>query len=67
MNMQEIRGIAIDYGIKPSGMNKVKLIHRIQLNEGNFNCFATASNGECDQMNCKWRNDCFTAAKKGFS
>lgn len=64
MNMQEIRVMAKDFGLKTSRMTKTGLIHAIQLQEGNFNCFASARNGECDQMNCIWRKDCFTSAKK---
>lgn len=64
MNMQEVRDVAKDFGIKTGGMSKLKLIHTIQLCEGNFNCFATASSGECDQSSCMWRDDCFAAAKK---
>lgn len=63
MNMQEIRSVAKDYGIKTGGMSKLKLIRSIQLNEGNFDCFASAIDGECDQLQCKWREDCFSAAK----
>lgn len=62
--MQEIRGLAKNLGIKTSRMSKAGLIQQIQLNEGNFNCFASAVNGECDQLQCAWRNDCFAAAKK---
>lgn len=64
MNMQEIRGIAKDFGIKTSRLSKQKLIQTIQLSEGNFDCFASALDGECDQMKCIWRDDCFAAAKK---
>ncbi len=64
MNMQEIRVMAKDFGIKTSRMTKAGLIHAIQLQEGNFNCFASARNGECDQMSCIWRKDCFSEAKK---
>jgi len=67
MNMQEIREIAKDMGIKASRLNKVKLVQTIQLSEGNFSCFATATNGECDQLNCSWREDCFAVAKKATS
>lgn len=64
MNMQEIRDLAKDKGIKSSRMKKVDLIHAIQLSEGNFSCFASAMNGECDQAGCLWREDCFAVAKK---
>ncbi len=64
MNMQEIRGRANNFGIKTSRMSKENLIHAIQVSEGNFNCFASAVDGVCDQLNCIWRDDCFDAAKK---
>lgn len=62
--MQEIKDRAKDFGIKTARMNKAKLIQTIQLSEGNFSCFASALEGECDQANCIWRDDCFSAAKK---
>ncbi len=64
MNMQEIREKAKDFGIKTSRMSKMKLIQTIQLSEGNFSCFASAIDNECDQVGCLWREDCFAAAKK---
>lgn len=64
MNMQEIRTIAKEFGIKTSKATKVDLVRTIQQNEGNFACFATAADGVCDQTGCLWREDCFTAAKK---
>ena len=64
MNMQEVRGMAKEYGIKTSRMSKVNLIKAIQLAEGNFSCFASATGGDCDQQDCIWRTDCFAAAKK---
>ena len=64
MNMQDIRERAKDFGIKPSRMTKVQLVKAIQFSEGNFDCFASAVDNECDQQNCIWRDDCFAAAKK---
>jgi len=64
MNIQEIRTLAKDFGIKTSRMSKMNLIQAIQLSEGNFNCFASATSGDCDQLKCIWRDDCFAAAKK---
>lgn len=61
--MQEIRERAKDFDINTLRMSKAKLIQTIQLSEGNFNCFASAMDGECDQTNCMWRDDCFSAAK----
>lgn len=62
--MQEIRERAKDFGIKSVRMSKLNLIREIQLSEGNFSCFASATNSECDQTACLWREDCFAAAKK---
>jgi len=64
MNMQEIRSIAKNHGIKTSKLTKVKLVQTIQFTEGNFSCFASAVEGNCDQLTCLWRDDCFSAAKK---
>lgn len=63
MNMTEIRTIAQDKGVKAGKRNKIELIHTIQRTEGNFDCFATALNGECDQMGCQWRKDCLGSAR----
>lgn len=64
MKIQEIRELAKEYNIKTSRMSKMKLIQEIQVSEGNFDCFASATSGECDQMDCIWRKDCFDSAKK---
>lgn len=62
MNMHEIHHIAKSLGIQPEHMYKIELIRCIQKAEGNYDCFATARNGECDQLDCRWREDCFKAA-----
>jgi hypothetical protein len=41
------------------------LIKAIQIKEGNFDCFATAYGGVCDQTGCRWREDCFAAVRSG--
>jgi hypothetical protein len=63
MKMEEVRGIAKSHHIKPGHLSKLELIRTIQSEEGNFDCFATAHSGDCDQFNCLWRNDCFEAAQ----
>jgi len=64
MQIQEIRTIAKSIGIKPGKLTKMNLILEIQRFEGNFNCFGTAYQGECDQSACCWRTDCFATAQK---
>lgn len=62
MKIQRIREIARNQGMEPGKAEKVELIRAIQRKEGNFDCFATASAGVCDQTGCQWREDCFAAA-----
>lgn len=62
MKLEDIRTIAKSRSIKPNHLSKTELIKSIQTDEGNFDCFATANNGECDQADCLWREDCFDAA-----
>jgi hypothetical protein len=65
MRLEDIRSIAREHGIKPNKLSKTELIKCIQIGEGNFDCFATAYNGECSQAGCCWREDCFEYAHKG--
>ncbi len=63
MKLQEIREIAKTLGLaKASSLQKVDLIRGIQQLEGNFDCFARASDGYCDQSGCTWRTDCLKLA-----
>lgn len=59
MTLKEVKGIAKSKGIKIVGnMKKENIIRAIQRAEGNFDCFGTAKNGICDQVNCLWMEDC---------
>ena len=62
--MEQIRTLARAIGVKPGKLNKTQLIHNIQRQEGNFDCFGSAANGDCDQHACGWREDCFATATK---
>lgn len=64
MNLQDIRAIAKNLQLKPNGASKTELVHQIQRREGNFDCYATAALGICDQCACLWRKDCFAAARQ---
>lgn len=65
MKPGEVRTLAKSHGIKPGNLSKTDLIKMIQTNEGNFDCYATAYSGECDQVSCSWREDCFETAQQG--
>ncbi len=64
MKMKEIRIIAKAQGVKPLQRTKAGLIRSIQLQEGNFDCFASARQQTCSQTDCLWRDDCFAQASK---
>jgi len=64
MNMQQIRTIARNISLKPGKKTKAALIHSIQASEGNFDCFATAVSGYCDQGSCIWRDDCLSLSQQ---
>ncbi len=64
MRIEEVRSLARHRGLKPGKLNKVDLIRLLQREEGNFDCFATAVDGVCDQAGCLWREDCFAAARR---
>ena len=62
MKLEQIRSIAKSHNLNPSKLSKTELIKNIQSHEGNFDCFATAYGGVCDQVSCLWREDCFAAS-----
>ena len=62
MNIQAIRTIARQHGVKISRMRKADLIRAVQRAEGNFDCFGAPSDGYCDQPQCIWREDCLGSA-----
>ncbi len=63
MNMPEIRKIAQNHGIKTAKLNKTALVRTIQLSEGNYDCFASATINDCEQNDCIWRTDCIKLFK----
>ena len=62
MNIAEIKTRAKSMGIKPVRMKKDSLIQAIQVAEGNFDCFGTATD-YCDQLECSFRDDCLSPQK----
>ncbi|MBU1425871.1 MAG: SAP domain-containing protein [Gammaproteobacteria bacterium] len=63
MKITVIKNIAKSLGINPDNLLKTELIKTIQLKEGNYDCYGTAYDGECDQFECCWREDCFEEAR----
>ena len=59
MKLDDIRKLARERGLKPAKLNKRELVKMIQRSEGNFDCYASAAHGECDQVVCLWREGCF--------
>jgi len=66
MNMQEVRTIARENGIKSGKLNKTVLIRTIQECEGNYSWGATEKSNGCDQVGCLWRDDCFSSARRAL-
>ena len=66
MKLEQIRSIAKLHSINPGMLSITELVKAIQAKEGNFDCFGTAINGECDQTGCSWREDCLATSRKGM-
>lgn len=58
MNKTALLKLAKQHQVFDASLNRTELIRKIQLSEGNFDCYATAGRGECDQSECLWRKDC---------
>lgn len=58
MNLDQIKAIAKEKGIKPGRMKKAELVRVIQESEGNNQCFVTGQADRCGQDECLWREDC---------
>ena len=58
MNLQEIKAIAKDRGVKSGSLKKADLIQAIQAAEGNEQCFGIGKADSCGQNECLWKGDC---------
>ena len=58
MKMQAVRALAKEKGVKIGSLSKIEAIRAIQTAEGNFDCFARAGEGYCDQHVCLFREEC---------
>lgn len=62
MTQKELLKLAKKRHVSASGLTTVELIRKLQQSEGNFDCYARASEGFCDQGECMWRDDCLQAS-----
>lgn len=60
MKLQKIKAIAKERGVRAENLEKGDLIRAMQRVEGNFDCYGSATSGECDRMNYLWRKDCLS-------
>lgn len=58
MNKHALQKLAKQHQVFDASLDKAEMIRRIQLAEGNFDCYARAGEGHCDQGECLWRKDC---------
>ncbi len=61
MKMADIKVKAKEVGVKPGKKNKNDLIHTIQVQEGNSDCFKSEIAPVCGLEDCLWREDCVPA------
>lgn len=57
MNKNELIELARRYFIADDGLSMPNLIRKIQVAQGNPQCFATGKRS-CEQAACPWREDC---------
>ncbi|MFA7281236.1 MAG: SAP domain-containing protein [Sterolibacterium sp.] len=58
IEQKELLRLAKKFDIPDSGLSNIELIRKVQQSEGNFDCYAKASEGVCDQPECLWRDGC---------
>ena len=62
MNKKQLAGLAKQYFILDDGLSETNLIRRIQVAEGNLDCYATPRVWTCTQFECRWRKACLPQA-----
>ena len=68
MTQKELLKLAKKFHISHSDLSNIELIRKLQLSEGDFDCYGRAAEGVCDQSVCLWRDDCLqvSAESAGF-
>ncbi len=63
MLKEQLRAIANELGVATGRLTKAELVRQIQRAEGNFDCFGSAIDAQCDQIACRWREECLRPIK----
>ena len=63
MKFQEIQKMAKGMGINTFRMKKTDIIHAIQREENNIDCYGTDRGEHCEEETCLWRSDCLSLLK----
>lgn len=58
MNMNVIKELAVQRGVRPARLKKTELIRAIQAAENNVACYMTDQVDICGQASCLWRPTC---------
>jgi hypothetical protein len=64
MKYNDIRNMAKRMGLHPYRMKKTELIHAIQRDENNIDCYGTVRVNDCNESGCLWRVDCLSLNQK---
>lgn len=51
-------------GVTEAVLARVEAVRLAQRQEGNFDCFATAKQGHCDQDSCLYRTECLDFSQR---
>ena len=62
MDIEDIRIIAQRYRVECDGRSKNEIIRKIQMHNGQSNCFGTNHGDSCRYAGCCWREECSDAA-----
>lgn len=63
MDIEDIRTIAKRYQINCNCLFKNKIIRKIQMHNGQGNCFSTNHGDSCGYIGCNWREECSAASR----
>lgn len=64
MSLKQIEELAERLHVDIEGLNLVEAVRLLQRLEGNYDCFARAESGFCDQTDCLFYIECMENSTK---